>query len=73
MSIATEGGRFLAFWHIVASVSLLASFISELDHMREERRAQRQRQRLVLAKLDDQLWETLMPDHQEEIDKFDFV
>ena len=73
ITITTEGGRFLAFWHIVSSVSLLASFISELDHMREERRAQRQRQALVLAKLDEELWETLMPDHQEEIDKFDFV
>ena len=41
--------------------------------MRDERRAQRLRQRMVLAKLDDQMWQKIVPDDETEIDKFDFV
>ena len=65
--------RALAFCHIVCSVSVLASLIGEIDVMRDERRAQRLRQRMVLAKLDDQMWQKIVPDDETEIDKFDFV
>ena len=73
MSPKSREGRIFAFFHISAAVSLLGMFIGQVDTAREERRQQLQRQRLMLAKLDEEVWQSILPQGKEHIDKFDFV
>ena len=72
-SITTNDSRLLAFFHITISVCVLAGLFGELDAMREDRKAQLHRQQLVMAKMDSEVWETIIPHGEVEINKFDFV
>ena len=73
MSPVSQGGRVLAFFHISVSVSLLGVLIGQVDSLREERKHQLDRQRLMIAKMDAEVWKSILPGSSQSVTKFDFV
>jgi len=73
ISIASEGGRVLAFFHIAVSVSLLGAFLAEIDLVRQERRALLRRHEVMLAKMDPAVWESVLTDTGDSVRQIDFV